>query len=55
MKLTNVPAAAPEPTNYLCKTCGAESPVGVGYFGSPDAPHPAAGCPGPHQESESAA
>lgn len=35
-------------TGYLCKRCGAASPVGIGYAGTPDAETPAPGCPGPH-------
>lgn len=35
---------------YCCKTCGAESPAGIGYYVAPDSelPAPAADCIGPH-------
>lgn len=39
-------------TGYLCKRCGAESPVGIGYAGTPDVPEPAPGCPNPHAADE---
>lgn len=36
-------------TDYVCKGCGAESPVGIGYWGSPpDVAAPAPGCEHPH-------
>lgn len=41
---------------YCCKTCGAESPAGIGYAVSPTAalPAPTPGCIGPHLSTESA-
>jgi hypothetical protein len=37
-------------TRYCCKTCGAESPTGIGYVvhGDDALPAPAAGCSGLH-------
>lgn len=31
-------------TGYICKSCGAESPAGIGYIGTPEADAPAADC-----------
>jgi hypothetical protein len=35
-------------TGYLCKTCGAASPIGIGYAGAPDRDQPDPDCIGPH-------
>lgn len=37
-------------TGYLCKRCGAESPVGIGYAGTPTVPYPAPGCTNLHSK-----
>jgi len=31
-------------TGYICKSCGAESPAGIGYLGAPESDSPAADC-----------
>lgn len=36
---------------YICKSCGAQSPTGIGYVvtnGATTFPAPDPGCPGPH-------
>lgn len=40
----------PAAPRYVCKTCGAESPPGIGYAvtGQTEFQAPAAGCPGLH-------
>ncbi len=39
---------------FVCKTCGAETPTGIGYAvtGAYTAPAPAPGCPGTHKEEK---
>jgi hypothetical protein len=43
---------AEEQVRFICKKCGAESPIGIGYVLWPgEAPQratPAPDCPGPH-------
>lgn len=39
-------------TGFICKRCGAESPVGIGYAGEPVSDVPAAGCPNFHEGFE---
>jgi hypothetical protein len=35
-------------SGYICKNCGAESPVGIGYVGEPERPEPIEDCEHPH-------
>jgi hypothetical protein len=38
-------------TGFICKRCGAESPVGIGYAATqPEAGAPKADCPNPHTQ-----
>lgn len=49
--ISSVRQKAGATTGYICKRCGAESPVGIGYAGQPDVDEPAPDCPNPHEHN----